>query len=446
MRDFLVAAIVLGALPLIFRHAWIGVLMWTWLSIMNPHKLAFGFAHNAPFAAMVAVATFVALITGKDKINLPRNGAVWVIVLLLLWMSITTVFAIHPDQSLNQLEKIFKIQLMTLVAMAVLHEKKHIQLFVWVNAMSIGFYGLKGGLFTLKSGGGERVWGPPGGFIEGNNELGLAMLMVIPLMFYLYLSTEQKWIRRGLLLTILMSAVAVLGTQSRGAFLAIMAMGGMLWLRSPVNKLTSGIAILLVGGLLFAFMPDSWHERMGTIRTYEQDGSAMGRINAWETALNIANDRPTGAGFEAYTPLVFGIYAPNPVEKRAADPSQARASHSIYFQVLGEHGWIGLVLFLYLWWLFWRAAANLRKIAKRELEFRWIYNLAGMCQVALVGYAVGGAFLSLAYFDLPYNLLVVIVAMQRWMSLSLESPARMNVTERTAGRKEGRSGFSQEVV
>ena len=426
MRDLLITAIVLGSLPFIFRHAWIGVLMWTWLSIMNPHKLAFGFAHNAPFAAIVAAVTLVALVTGRDKVRLPRNGALTALILLLVWMGVTTIFAIDPGESVNQLEKVLKIQLMALVTMAVLHERKHIQLFVWVNAISIGFYGLKGGLFTLRSGGGERVWGPPGGFIEGNNELGLAMLMVIPLLFYLYFTTEHRWVRRGLLLTIFMSAVAVLGTQSRGAFLAILAMGGMLWWRSPMNKLTSGMAILLLGGLLFAFMPDSWHERMGTIRTYQEDSSAMGRINAWETALNIANHRPTGAGFDAYTPFVFAMYAPNPAEQRAADPLHARASHSIYFQILGEHGWIGLSLFLCIWWLTWRTAGNIRKTTKNEPELRWVYLLAGMSQVALVGYAVGGAFLSLAYFDLPYNLMVVILVMQRLVKFQVEERDRLS--------------------
>lgn len=433
MRDILITAIVLGVLPLVFRHAWIGVLLWTWLSIMNPHKLAFGFAQNAPFAAMAAAATLIALVTGKDKVSLPRNGAVWALILFLLWMGVTTVFAFDRGASVNQLEKVLKIQLMTLVALAVLHERLHIQLFVWVNALSVAFYGFKGGLFTLKSGGGERVWGPPGGFIEGNNELGLAMLMVIPLLFYLYVTTEQKWIRRGLLLTMLLSAVAVLGTHSRGALLAIVAMGGMLWLRSPVNKLTSGIGIVFVGGLLFTFMPDNWHERMGTIRTYEQDGSAMGRINAWETAINIANDRPTGAGFEAYTPLIFGIYAPNPVEERAADPNHARASHSIYFQILGEHGWVGLFLFLTIWWLIWREAGRLRLEARRAPEFLWVFHLASMCQVALIGYAVGGAFLSLAYFDLPYNVIVVVVVMRRWLNLQL-ADGRTPVRKQAAGR------------
>jgi len=424
MRDLLVTAIVVGTLPFVLRHAWIGVMLWTWLSVMNPHRLTWGFAFDTPFAAMAAGATLLALFTSKDSVRLPKSGAMYALIAFIVWMCGTTVFAMFPGESLEQLNKVLKIQLMTLVALAVLHERKHIQMFVWINVLSIGFYGVKGGLYTLMTGGGGTVWGPPGGFAEGNNEIGLAMLVTIPMMYYLRLTTAHKWVRRGLVAAMLLSAVAVLGTQSRGAFLAIVAMGFVLWLRSPAHKFASAVAILLTGGLLFAFMPDSWHERMGTIRTYEEDSSAMGRINAWETALNIANDRPTGAGFAMYEKYVFAIYAPNPVEKRATDPSIVRAAHSIYFQVLGEHGWIGLAIFLGIWWLVLRDANRLRAMTRGDPEFEWIYLLAGMSQVALIGFAVGGAFLSLAYFDLPYNLLVVLVVTQRWLAARLGERGR----------------------
>lgn len=439
MRDLLVTAIVLGVLPFVFRHAWIGVLLWTWISLMNPHRLAFGFAYSAPFAALAGGATLIALFTSKDPVRLPRDRILTLLLAFIAWTVFTTGFAVFPGESLSQLEKVLKIQLMTVVAMAVLHEQKHIQLFVWINAISIAFYGVKGGLFTLQTGGGGRVWGPQGGFIEGNNELGLAMLMAIPLIYYLYLSATHVWLRRGLILMILLTAVAVLGTQSRGALLGIAAMGFVLWLRSPVNKITSGFAILLVGALMFTFMPDTWHDRMGTIRTYEQDSSAMGRINAWETAINIANDKPTGAGFAAYDSFIFDLYAPNPAMNRAADPNIARASHSIYFQVLGEHGWIGLALFLAVWWLVWRRAGQLRAQTRGLPEYAWVFSLAGMCQVALVGYLVGGAFLSLAYFDLPFNLLVIVVVTQRWLSSRLAA-RHVEATAEPSRRQPGKIG------
>lgn len=429
IRDIVITAIVVGVLPKVFRHAWIGILLWTWISVMNPHRLAWGFAHDAPFAAIAGGAALIALFTTKDPVRLARSGPVYALIAFILWMLVTTAFAVFPADSLDQLNKIIKIQLMTLVALAVLHEKKHIELFVWVNALSLGFYGFKGGLYTIQTAGGGKVWGP-GGFIGGNNEIGLAMLVAIPLQYYLYQISTRRWIRWGLLAIMLLSAIAVLGTQSRGAFLAIVAMGFVLWLRAPGNKLLPGVTILVVGSVLFTFMPQSWHDRMATIGTYEQDGSAMGRINVWETSINIANHRPTGAGFAMYNKPVFDVYAPRPKEHRVADPSIPRAAHSNYFQVLGEHGWIGLTLYLAIWWLSWRDAGRLRKLSKGREDLSWVYRLAGMCQVSLVGFMVGGAFLSLAYFDLPYNLMVIIVVTKRWLLLKLAEPQESSTSDR----------------
>jgi probable O-glycosylation ligase (exosortase A-associated) len=372
---------------------------------MNPHKLAYGFAMTAPFAAIAAGAALVSLLFNRDRFRLPLQPAVLVLVLLVVWMCITTVVAIHPEDSWVQMNKVLKIQLMTLIALIALRERRHIEAFVWVNVLSIGFYGFKGGLFTLATGGQSRVWGPPGGFIEGNNELALALVVTLPLMNYLRLVTAQRWLRTGVLVLMLLSVVAAVGTQSRGAFLALLAMGSMLWLRSH-RKWVTGTAVLLLGTTVMAFMPDAWEQRMRTIQTYDMDGSAMGRINAWWTTFHLANSRITGGGFEMYTPDIFARFAP--------DPSNIKVAHSIYFSVLGEHGYIGLLLFLLLWFLALRLSGRICRLAAAP-EVRWAYDLAVMCQISLVGYAVGGAFLSLAYFDLPYNLLVLLVVTQRWL-------------------------------
>jgi putative inorganic carbon (HCO3(-)) transporter len=416
MRDLLVTAIVLGALPFAFRRPWIGIILWTWLSIMNPHRLTWGFAYDAPFAAMAAGATLFGLFFTKDKVQLPRSPAMYMLVAFILWMGLTTIFALDFSGSLGQLNTVFKIQLMTLVALAVLHEKRHILAFVWINALSLGFFGFKGGLYTIATAGGGRVWGP-GGFIGGNNEIGLAILVAIPLLYYLYLLAPQRWVRFALMASMLLSAVAVLGTQSRGALLAIMAMGLVLWWRAP-RKLFTGVVIGVAATLVLAVMAEQIIRKVESIQTYQDDTSAMGRIHAWRTAINVANARPLGAGFAMYTTPVFSRYAPQErFEGKVADKAyEARAAHSIFFQVLGEHGWVGLMLFLGIWVLTWRGANRLRRQSGRDPELQWVGLLAGMCQVALVGYAVGGAFLSLAYFDLPYNLMIIVVVTERWLA------------------------------
>ena len=127
----------------------------------------------------------------------------------------------------------------------------------------------------------------------------------------------------------------------------------------------------------------------------------MGRINAWKMAFNMAKDRPLGGGLESFQDYSFALYAPN--------PDDVHASHSIYFEVLGEHGFVGLGLFLMLGLMTWRTASWVIGRARRDREKRWAADLAAMVQVSLVGYASAGAFLGLAYFDYYYTLIALVI-------------------------------------
>ena len=406
MRDLLIAGIFACTVPFALMHAWIGVLLWNWVSLMNPHKLTYGFAYNLPFAAIAGGAALLAVVLGRDKMRFPKDGPVVALVLFVLWMCFTTAAALDPGDSLEKLNKVLKIQLMTGVAFAAIQSRRHIELFIWVCVLSVGFYGVKGGIFTLVSGGAERVWGPPGSFIEDNNELAVALIMTIPFLNYLRLVSSMAIVRYGLVGMMLLIAVSALGSQSRGALLAISAMAVLLWSRSD-KKLLAGVVLIVVATSLVAFMPASWEKRMNTIQTYESDNSAMSRLEAWKFCLNVANDRPTGGGFGVYTWENYAKYNPKSTLPQAA--------HSIYFSVLGEHGWVGLALYLTIGILSYRLAARLRRETRALAQAAWVYYLAGMCQVTLIGFAVGGAFLSLAYFDYTYNVLVVLVAARRWV-------------------------------
>lgn len=406
MRDLAMVAIFAYLLLRAVRETWVGALLWTWLSLMNPHRLTYGFAYSLPYAQITAIVTFASILWSRGKVRLPGDASVVALVLFVLWTCVTTFFAILPEQSAVTLEKVLKIQVMTLVCVAALRERKHIEAFVWVNVVSIGFYGVKGGLAAIASGGSTRIWGPADSFIQDNNTLGLALVVIIPLGVYLYQVTVQRWLRAGLLVFLLLCAAAALSTQSRGAFLAISAMVLVLWLRSR-KKLMSGIVLVVAAVSFIAFMPSSWESRMRTIETYQEDTSALQRINAWQTAINIANDRVTGAGFAVDRRVVFDIYSPR--------PEWVFTAHSIYFQALGEHGWIGLALFLSMGVLSFRNASQVRATTRDQPDAEWARDLCGMIQVSMVGFAVGGAFLSLAYYDLPYNIMVMLIACKYWV-------------------------------
>lgn len=403
MRDILVTLIVFASLPLIIKNPVNGVLMWIWISVMNPHTQGWGFATSFPFAQIIAVITLFSLATSRARKTLPAVSITFALLAMVLWMNVTTLFAIFPAASQLQLAKVMKIMLMSLVTMVVIRSRQDVHRMIWILVISLGFYGVKGGIFTLREGGNFRVWGPIGTFIGGNNEIALALIIAIPLMRYLQLTTQRRWVKHGLTLTMLLSGMAALGSYSRGALLAIAAMLGLMWLKSH-KKLLAGIILILLAPLALLFMPARWMERMDSIGEYQADTSAMGRINAWQMAYNLAKDRFFGGGFEIAEPSVFYLYAP--------DPRAVHAAHSIYFQALGEHGFVGLALYLLLGWLTWRSAAWVVRHSAGDPALQWSSNLAQMIQASLIGFAVGGAFLSLLYFDVPYYLMAAVVALR----------------------------------
>jgi putative inorganic carbon (hco3(-)) transporter len=405
LRDIVLGPLIAWIAAYGFFHPWVGIIGWTWISLMNPHAYSWRLS-SMPVAAAIAGGILVGLVTTRDRRNFFVTRETVVLLLFMLWMSITLALAFYTSESYSMWNRVMKIDLMLLVAMVVLYTKRHIMLLAWVVAASVGFYGVKGGLFTVATGGSYRVWGPMGSFIEGNNEVALALVIVIPIMRFLQLVNPNVWVKRGLTVAMLLCVAAALGSQSRGALLAIAAMAAVMWWRSE-KKFITGIAVVVVAIAILAFLPETWWARMSTIGQYKDDGSAMGRINAWWMAWNLAKANFFGGGFSIYKPDLFALYAP--------DPTDIHAAHSIYFMVLGEHGFIGLFLFLLMWIFVWSSAGWLRKQGKKAKETDWLSHLGAMCQVSLAGYAVGGTFLSLSYYDLPYNVLVLVVLGRRWI-------------------------------
>jgi putative inorganic carbon (HCO3(-)) transporter len=414
MRDILVTLIVFGSLPYIFKRPYYGAIIWIWISVMNPHTQGWGFARTFPFAAIVAVTTLLAMLSKPKEIRFPNSPAVKVFLTFVLWMVVTTAFSFYPEDNLAALNKVIKIMGMTLVIWMLVRTREEIEGVIWAVAISLGYYGVKGGIFTVQTGGEFRVWGPAATFIEGNNEIALALIMTVPLMLYLLRLVHHKWGRRGIIAAAGLCALASLGSYSRGAAVALAGMLFILWLKSP-RKVLLGTIMLMLIPLALLFMPQQWHNRIDTIDNYEEDASAMGRINAWKMAFNLANDRPlVGGGFNIYDPFIFNRYAPNPEDIHAA--------HSIYFQVLGEHGYVGLLLYLLLYWLVWRDGAWILRHARGVESLEWAAALARMIQVSMMGFLIGGAFLSLVYFDVPYYLMVAMVATRRLVDETLKAP------------------------
>ncbi len=425
MRDILITLIVFGSLPFILRRPFVGVLMWTWLGLMNPHRMAWGFSMNLPFAFIVFVTTVVAYMASREQKRIPVSREIVVLLFFLAWMAISTFNALYQIPAWEQWDKIWRIQLGVLLTLMLTNSKERIIALTWVMALSFAFYGTKGGLWTLLHGGSNRVYGPDGTFIGGNNEIGLAMVMTVPLLWYLSTHAGKHWQRIAMLGITGLTMVAVVGTHSRGAMLGLAVVGLMLWLKAR-NKILPLIVGLAFVAVLPFVMPSEWFERMDTIKTYEEDASAMNRIYAWQQGIQAANQRLTGGGYE-YLAISNGVDA-----------------HSIYFEVLSEHGYPGLLLFLLLGTLTWLKAGTVRRLAGKSRDLLWARDLGAMIQVSLTGYACSGAFLGLAYFDFLYGMVVLVVVLHETVARAVAEPRSAETGDSTTASSG--TGFSERML
>lgn len=391
---------------MVLRAPLVGLLAWIWIALMNPNREVHGFLYGAPFNLYLALLTGLAWAVSRDRKMISPNAFTILLLVFLGWACLSTLFALDRAHALPIFERTTKTFVLAVAVTMLANTRARLQATVWIIAVSLGYYAVKGGGFTLLGGGRDHVFGPDSSMIEDNNALGLALIVLLPLLNYLRVTSARPLIRMALLGIIGLAFAAILGTYSRGALVALAAAGAVYAVRSRSGPL------LLVGAALLAvalpsLLPADWFARMSTIQTAGQDASFQGRQAAWLTSLNIALARPlTGGGFAAVeqTWVVQAFSS-------AGSLQQGRAAHSVYFQVLGDTGFVGLLLYLAT---VGAAILNTFKVLAatrgRPGEL-WSRHLARMLQVSIAAFLVGGAALSMAYYDGVIVLLALSAAL-----------------------------------
>jgi len=412
VRDAILFLALLGVIPFIFKRPVVGALAYACVGLMNPHRLTYGPAYDFPFAMVLCGVTLFSLLLSKEKKKLPMTSLLIVLLIFISWMSFTTLFAQEPVLAEAEWVRVMKTMLMVIVAIMTVRTVSDVKALVLVVALSLGFWGFKGGLFTVLSGGQHRVLGPAGSYITDNNTLALAMVTVVPLLVFLVSLATTKWLKRAAIAVAVLTAAAAIGSYSRGAMLGGAGMLFFLWLKST-SKVKTGLVMLLLVPIIYFAMPEQWFGRMASIEDYQEDKSSMGRINAWHFAVNVATSLPTGGGFGVFTPRMYHVYAPN--------PESFFVAHSIYFQVLGDHGFIGLALYLLLFLCAWRCGSRMIRYCGHDPGLAWGAGLARMCQVSLIGFMMAGAFLSMPYYDLLYYIVAILVTLEKVLVIAPQS-------------------------
>ncbi len=426
LRGLILIAFFVASLPICFVRPLYGVCLWMIVAFLNPQAYTWSTAADFPWALAVAVPTLAGLCFFKTR-DWPRVASIesLMIVMLWIWFTITSVistntplFMHHAADTWYRWGFVSKILLMTLAMIPLVNTFERLRIVLLTVAGCFGVYVAKMFPFIISSGGQHRLYGPPNSMIADNNDFGLALNMTLPLFFFLAQAEERPWVKRLFGVLFVITIPAIFFTYSRGAVLGLVILSILMILRLKQRLLL--IPVLLAGVMVaMLFAPESWKDRMDPTKKGAMDASAQSRITAWTFAWNLAGDYPaTGGGFATFTPQLFSRYSPS---------MDIHGAHSVYFQLLGEHGFVGLGLYLTLVGICMKSTGKVIRLAKQRND-RTVLLYANMLRFSMIGFLVPGFFLGRAYFDYYFTIVASIVILKkgaddRWAEWDAEEEA-----------------------
>jgi len=415
MRDLLLVCLLPFLSYFALKRPFIAAGLWLWTSAFNINAMLYGFASSITYNRYFAGLTIIAYLINKHKPKIRLDKLSWLILLFFFWTTMSSFLGSSNELIMwDKWVLMMKIILFYLFGIAIVDRKQHIDFFVWVLVLSIGLLAAREGAKFLVSGGGHKITSI-GGISGDNNFFALLILILLPMSFYLVTQIKHKLIKQGLLFGIHLIILGVICTYSRAGFVGL-AIVGLFFLKASKNKLIWTIVLILVIGTAKNYMPETWFDRMDTVEHAEQDGSFMHRVVVWKVATVMAIHNPFfGEGFKAIENInLWQKYAvdfdwldfiPTP-DVNYNEP--VRAAHSIYFQVLSDHGVVGLVLFLMILLTAFFKLGAIKSRAKKLNLPQWINSLASMLQISLTVFCISGGTVSAAYFDLLYAIFIFV--------------------------------------
>ncbi len=420
MRDI---ALLLGCLAMVIpllRYPHIGVLLWCWAAMIIPGSFVYGFMFAVPLNKIVAIVTLIVWLLSREPKKVPMTSTMWLLALFGVWGTISALTGISDlAKTMIEWQSFLKTIVFVFVVVGLITTKARLDALLYAIYLSLGFHGIAEGVKFIVSGGRHHVYGPLYSIIYDNNHFALAMVAVIPIVFYLYKQAENKLVRVALLGTSFLVIASIMGTASRGGLIGVLAVGGFAMMRSK-KKVKYVMALVPIAVAAVVFAPDRWSERMDTIASATDDSSFMGRVIAWKQSTLIALDHPFfGGGFHAQSDIAIWLKYANVfnrldfVPTPPPDLTWPHVAHSIYFQTLGDMGFVGLAIFICILVSTWRNGSAVIRSANNRPEWTWASDLAKSLQYTLVAYFVSGAALNLAYFEFIYMVFGVLVALRK---------------------------------
>lgn len=359
-----------------------------------------------PQLAMLRIPLFIASVTSTGlfvKLLLTRQKLIegWYVKWFIAWwvvMSLSVPLSLYRSQSFSAAQDFAKsVAMVWMIYMTVRSEKQvafTVRLLGWMALWLAGsaIYNFLTG--NVRMSGEVQRAGAESSMLGDPNDLAAYILMLFPLCYYLFFNDPKRWLRLVYGVAMLMILVAIVYTGSRGGFLGLVVLLFLLWLFAKRKVLGLFIA-LAIFGVLWLAAPPQYRERIRSITNYEQDESAMNRVEHRRAAVRMFKRNPlTGIGLGNYRDFARDFGAPD-----------SQTAHNMYYLVLAELGGIGLLVFLNIWF---RSLKCAWQIARSNV---WLLHALGMgAFVGLLDLMVTGYFLSISYYPFQYILIALVAA------------------------------------
>src|SRR5262245_13730387 len=422
MRDLLVFAVVLLSLPTSFRRPFVGMLVFSWLAYMRPQDLCWSFVRDMRLSFYVAIAMLLGWWAHERG---RRPFARWdvrsrLLLTMVVLVSISYAFArVHTDYSNRYYIEFLKIIVVALFTTGQVDSRQRFRALVWTIAACLAFYGVKGGLKGVLTGGTPILRGP-GGMLEDNNDFALALVMNVPLLWYLgHNERALPYVRSATRIGVFLTVVTVALTHSRGGFLALV--GTALWVAWRSGRLFRAVAGLGVAALaFFTLAPADVLKRLGTIGDTHESSTAA-RLTSWSTASRMITDNPIwGVGLRnfQYRYLDYALVRPD-------ESTTTYVAHNSYLQIWAENGSLAFGVYFVLLLSVFVACGTVWRVGMAVPGMAWAADYARMMEATTVGFMIGATFLNRGHFDLVYHWLALVTSLVgiTWLELRAEAPA-----------------------
>ncbi len=404
---FLGAVLVLG-----MKRPFLWVLGFIYVDILSPQDISWGFLGSIPISLLFFAAAFGGWLVFDNKQGSRFTFRQFLMLLFFIVCGYTTTQALFPVEAAAKWSWVWKSLLFGMFLPLTLRTRARVEAALLIVVLAAGSIMISAGLKTVLSGGGYGTLSSysrtNSGIYEGST-LSTVAVTIVPLIAWLATRGTvfpPDWRVKAFAVCLCFACLLVpVGTQTRTGLLCIGVMC-LLALRGVRHRFLLLGAMGALGMMAIPFLPQSYLERMGTIKTHEADTSASTRVAVWMHTLDDVKEHPMGGGFDAYlgnelrykTRQVVATGDTTTVEYVEVI-DKGRAYHSAYFEVLGEQGWLGAALWL---------AIQLMDLVQLELirwrlrksthpEDRSDFALANALQIAHVVYLVGALFVGIAY-------------------------------------------------